>query len=102
MITELTNADYTGFAADGAGVMDFWATWCGPCRMIAPILDEISSETGLNVGKVNVDEQIEIARAFGIEAIPTLVFIKNGVETGRVTGYRPKNELQAIIGKFLG
>jgi len=81
-------------------VVDFWATWCGPCKMIAPILEEIVNETGLSLGKVNVDEQRPLAVKYRIQFIPTLVFFKNGKELGRVSGYREKKDLLGLINQF--
>lgn len=81
-------------------LIDFWATWCGPCRMIAPIIDEITEEyPQYTVGKVNVDEQPELAREFGIMSIPTLVVIKNGRESTRIIGVHPKEQIVAAIEK---
>ena len=81
-------------------VVDFWATWCGPCKMIAPILEEIVSETDLSLGKVNVDEERELAVRYGIQFIPTLVFFKGGQEIARVSGYREKAELLSLIEQY--
>lgn len=81
-------------------VVDFWATWCGPCKMIAPILEEIVSETDLSLGKVNVDEQRELAMRYRIQFIPTLVFFKDGKELTRVTGYREKRDLLSLISQY--
>ncbi len=80
-------------------LVDFWAAWCGPCRMIAPIIDQIADEYvgKLKVGKVNVDEQGQLAAEYGVMSIPTLVFFKNGEEVQRVVGVRPKPELDKII-----
>ena len=99
MVTDLTAATFGTFTD---GIVDFWATWCGPCRLLSPILDEIAEENGYNVGKVNVDEEPAIARDFHIEAIPTLVVFKNGAEAGRITGYMPKPMLAAKIADALG
>lgn len=81
-------------------VVDFWATWCGPCKMIAPILEEIVNETDLSLGKVNVDEERELAMQYGIQFIPTLVFFKGGNELGRVSGYKEKRELLSLIDQY--
>lgn len=79
-------------------LLDFWADWCGPCRMVSPIIDEIAEETNsLKVGKVNVDQEPELAQKFGIMSIPTLVLMKNGAEIKRVTGARSKQELVAWL-----
>ena len=79
-------------------LLDFWANWCGPCRMLSPIIDEIGEETaGIKVGKVNVDEQRELAAQFGVMSIPTLVVIKNGQEVQRSVGARPKSPIHVGI-----
>lgn len=87
-------------AASGVPVLvDFWATWCGPCRMIAPIVAEIAKEYAgkLKVGKVNVDEEPELAAAFKITSIPTILIFKNGKVTDTVVGYRTKEQLEALL-----
>ena len=80
-------------------LVDFWATWCGPCRMIAPIVGELAEEYAgkLKVGKVNVDEQPELASAFNIASIPTIMVFKNGILTDKVIGFKPKQELELLI-----
>ncbi len=79
-------------------LLDFWATWCGPCRMIAPTVEEIAEErSDIKVGKVNVDEQAELANAFGITSIPTLVVLKNGKVTNQLVGVRPKDEILRML-----
>ena len=80
-------------------LVDFWATWCGPCKMIAPILEEIDNENpGLKVCKVNVDEENALAAAFGISSIPTLIFFKDGKAEKAIVGFRPKADLLSEIG----
>ena len=77
-------------------LVDFWASWCGPCRMLSPIVDEVAEErTDIKVGKVNVDEQEELAMRFGIMSIPTLIVFKNGEITKKTMGVQPK---AAILG----
>jgi thioredoxin 1 len=79
-------------------LLDFWASWCGPCRMISPLVDEIAREnTAVKVGKVNVDEQQELARAFNIMSIPTLVVMKNGKVVNQSVGVRPKQQIVSML-----
>ena len=79
-------------------MLDFWANWCGPCRMVAPLVEEIAGELpDLKVGKVNVDEQQELAGAFQIMSIPTLVVVKDGRVVSQTVGVRPKQEILSIL-----
>lgn len=79
-------------------LLDFWAEWCGPCRMVSPIVDEIAEETNnIKVGKINVDDEPELAQKFGIMSIPTLILMKNGTEVKRLIGARSKSELLSWI-----
>ena len=86
--------------AQGKVLLDFWATWCGPCRMVAPIVEEIAAErSDMVLGKINVDEEMELAMKFGITSIPTLIVIKDGKEAGKLIGYRPKADILALLDK---
>ncbi len=82
----------------GEVLLDFWASWCGPCRMLSPVIDEIAEETPtLKVGKVNVDEEPELAAAFGVQSIPTVVIIKDGEIKEISVGYKPKDEIIELL-----
>ena len=82
-------------------LVDFWAEWCGPCHRLAPIIDELADELDgkVIVGKVNVDEQNELAAQYGVLSIPTVVYIKDGKETGRLVGVRAKGEYLTLCGE---
>ena len=79
-------------------LLDFWASWCGPCRMVSPIIDEIASErVDIKVGKINVDEQPALAARFGVMSIPTLVVMKNGHIVNQSAGARPKPQILDLL-----
>ena len=79
-------------------LLDFWASWCGPCRMLSPIVDEVAEErTDVKVGKVNVDEQPELAGQFGVMSIPTLVVVKEGRIVQQAMGARPKAQILSML-----
>ncbi|WP_028309429.1 thioredoxin [Desulfitibacter alkalitolerans] len=83
-------------------LVDFWAAWCGPCRMIAPVIDEIAEELAgiIKVGKLNVDENPQTPTQFGVMSIPTLIIFKGGEEVERIVGFKTKNELSALLKKY--
>ena len=79
-------------------LLDFWAAWCGPCRMLSPIVDEVAEErSDVKVGKVNVDEQMELAMRFQVSSIPMLAVFKDGKAITKLVGYRPKSEIAAMV-----
>jgi len=81
-------------------LIDFYADWCGPCRMVAPVVEEIAKENeNIVVGKINVDDEPELAQAYGVMSIPTLIVLKAGEEVARSTGARPKAQIQAMLDK---
>lgn len=84
--------------SDKTVLLDFWASWCAPCRMVAPIVEEIAGERrDIKVGKINVDEEPELANKFSIMSIPTLVVMKNGKIVQQVSGARPKNAILEML-----
>ncbi len=80
-------------------LVDFWATWCGPCRMLAPILEELAEDYDGKavIGKINVDEEPELANRFGITSIPTILLFKDGQISATSVGYRPKEQLEELL-----
>ena len=100
---ELTAQTFESETAAGVTVVDFWASWCGPCRMLSPIVEELAGEmSGVKFAKVNVDEEPTLANAFRVDAIPTLVFMKDGKAVGQAVGLQGKDALRAMIEKVKG
>lgn len=94
----MENFDQEVMKSDKPVLLDFWASWCGPCQMLAPTIEEIADErTDIKVGKVNVDEQAELASQFRVMSIPTLVVIKEGKIINQAMGVRPKSQILEML-----
>ena len=102
-VYEVSDATFVEETKEGLVLVDFWAPWCGPCRMVAPVLDEISEELGdkVKIVKVNVDDNPDTSKEFGIMSIPTLFVKQNNEVKETIIGYRPKEELDEVIAKYL-
>ena len=99
MLKHIQNKDeFDSAIKEGLVLIDFFATWCGPCKMLSPVLEEVANENpNLSVLKIDVDEVGELAARFGIQAIPTLILFKNGSQVAMKMGYQNKNQLLAFI-----
>ena len=103
MVTELNNETLKDFVGEGVVLVDIWATWCGPCKMIAPIVDQISEEYEgkVKVGKLEADKFKDVVTELGVRSIPTLVFYKDGEIVDKLVGMKQKEEIKAILDKNL-
>ena len=99
---ELSDHDFAQKIGQGKYVVDFWAAWCGPCRMIAPLIEQLARErTDVHFAKLNVDENPRTASSFRVQGIPLLIFFQDGQEKGRVTGAVPRPAIESAIQKYL-
>ena len=99
-VIHVTNETFEAQVLQNPGkvLLDFWAPWCGPCRMVAPVLDEIAQEDeSITIAKVNVDEEVALANRFGIMSIPTLIAFDGGNETGKLIGFRPTADILKLL-----
>ena len=98
-VVKVTKENYQALVeANELVLLDFWAVWCGPCKMIAPLLTQIAEEReDVVIGKVDVDSEMELAMQFGVSSIPTLVVIKDGKPAGKAVGYMPKEKILALL-----
>ena len=103
----IVNVSDTSFKNDvestGTVLVDFWAPWCGPCKMIAPVLEELDKEIGSNlkIAKVNVDDNPESAGRYGVMSIPTLILFKDGKPVDKVVGFQSKDALKSVVSRHL-
>ena len=100
-VKEITDSEFAEATAGGLVLVDFWAPWCGPCQMMAPILDAVAQKIGAGkICKINVDENTEAAGKFGVQSIPTMVFFKDGNEVGRVIGAHSEEDMIDEFAKY--
>ncbi len=96
-IITVTKDNFSDVVKEGTIILDFWATWCGPCRMLGPVLEQLSEEENIRVGKINVDDEEELADQFNISSIPALFLVKDEKVVKKEVGYLPLNVLKEFI-----
>ncbi|AUJ31626.1 MAG: thioredoxin [Liquorilactobacillus nagelii] len=103
MVKELTDATFEEATKTGVTLTDFWATWCGPCRMQSPVVEELDDEMGdqVSFAKVDVDQNTQVASEFGIMSIPTLLIKKDGQVVDTLVGYHPKEQIKTKLEQYL-
>lgn len=102
-ISNVNDQNFDSEISQGLVLVDFWAPWCGPCKMVAPVLEEVDQEMGdqVKIVKVNVDDNQQTSGAFGVMSIPTLILFKDGEMVEKVVGYQPKEALTNFISKHI-
>lgn len=103
MVNKINENEFANTISNGVTVVDFFATWCGPCKMLSPVIDELSEELGDRVAfyKADIDEATNLAEEFKIMSVPTVLVFKDGVKQKALVGYKPKDELLAEINNYL-
>ncbi|MED3835238.1 thioredoxin [Peribacillus frigoritolerans] len=101
-IEHVTDDNFASEIREGLVLVDFWAPWCGPCKMIAPVLNEIDEEMGnqVKIVKLNVDENSDTTSEYGVMGIPALILFKDGEKVDQVIGFQPKEAISALIAKY--
>ena len=102
MVKKLDTTNFEETISSGVSLVDFWATWCGPCKMLSPIIDSLATKIeDAIIAKVNIDEARAIAEKFNVSSIPTIIIFKDGEEKERITGVKPEGEILKILNKYL-
>lgn len=96
-VIHVTKENFSEVVKEGTVLLDFWANWCGPCRMLGPVLEDLAKQENLVVGKVNVDEEEELSAQFGISSIPALFLVKDGKIVNKMVGYQPLEALKEFV-----